>query len=179
LLTQEAVVARQFIAPFMILFAGLASAEDIPNPLIDYQAFKDGVARVGETREQHRVTENEFVKMSADPRTVILDARSREKFELLHVKGAKNLSLPDMTEEDLAKVIPSRTTRVLIYCNNNFLNEIEALPSKTPSASLNVYTMNVLHAYRYTNVYELGPLIDIRKTVIPFVRGQRMASVKR
>ncbi len=172
-------MARQFIAPLMILFAGLASAEDISNPLIDYQAFKDGVARVGDIREQHRVTESEFVKMSADRRTVILDARSREKFELLHVKGAKNLSLPDMTEEDLAKVIPSKTTRVLIYCNNNFLNETEALPSKTPSASLNVYTMNVLHAYGYTNVYELGPLIDIRKTVIPFVRAQRVASVKR
>jgi hypothetical protein len=30
--------------------------------------------------------------------------------------------------------------------------------------------MNVLFAYGYTNVYEFGPLIDIRKTLIPFER---------
>ena len=80
--------------------------------------------------------------MSRDPGTVILDARSREKFEMLHVKGAKNLSLPDITEEELAKVIPSKTTRVLIYCNNNFSNEPRALPAKNLAASLNVYTIS-------------------------------------
>lgn len=171
-------MARQFIVPILILFAGLASAEEIPNPLIDYEAFKDGVARVGEIREKHRVTEIEFMMMSTDPKTVILDARSREKFDRLHVKGAKNLSLPDITEEDLAKAIPSKSTRILIYCNNNFLNEPGAFPPKVPNASLNVYTMNVLHAYGYTNVYELGPLIDIDKTLIPFEQGKRMVEVK-
>jgi hypothetical protein len=177
LLTQEAVVAKQFIAPILILIAGFASAEEIPNPLIDYQAFKEGVARVGEIRENHRVTENEFMIMAADPKTIILDARSREMFELLHVMGAKNLCLPDISETELARVLPSKSTRGVIYCYNNFLNEREAFPSKSLSASLNVYTMNVLHAYGYTNVYELGPLIDIRKTVIPFERGRRVAAV--
>ena len=169
-------MAKRFLAPILILFAGLASADEIPNPLIDYNAFKSGVALVGEVRESHRVTEFDFMLMSADPTTVILDARSREKFELLHVKGAKNLSLPDMTEEELAKVIPSRSTRILIYCNNNFLNEPDAFPSKALSASLNVYTMNVLFAYGYTNVYELGPLIDIRKTIVPFERKEHIAA---
>jgi len=114
------------------------------------------------------VTEREFVLMAAWPDTVVLDARSREKFELLHVKGARNLSFPDITADELAKVIPSKTTRILIYCNNNFLNEPKAFPSKVLSASLNVHTMNVLYAYGYTNVYELGPLIDIQKTEIEF-----------
>jgi len=164
-------VAKHFLA--LLLFAGLAQAEEIANPLIDYAAFQSGVERVGAVREAHRVTEFEFMLMASDPSTVILDARSREKFELLHVKGAKNLSLPDMTEDDLAKVIPSKSTRILIYCNNNFLNEPKAFPSKNFSASLNVYTMNVLFAYGYTNVFELGPLIDIRSTRIPFERASR------
>jgi len=84
------------------------------------------------------------------------------------VACARNLSLPDITAEELAKIIPSKSTRVLIYCNNNFLEEPRAFPSKALSASLNVYTFNVLYAYGYTNVYELGPLIEMDKTRMPF-----------
>jgi phage shock protein E len=176
-------VVKPYFAPLLILFAGLASADEIPtvieNPLIDYGAFQSGVERVGATREKHRVTEREFVRMSRDPSTVILDARSAGKFVMLHAKGAINLSLPDITAEELAKVIPSKSTRILIYCNNNFANAPEAFPSKDLSASLNVYTMNVLFAYGYTNVYELGPLIDIRKSIIPFERAAAVTTLKR
>jgi hypothetical protein len=140
----------------------------IPNPLIDYPGFEKQVSLVGSLRVKRRITEAQFIRMAADPQTLVLDARSAEKFAMLHVKGARNLSLPDMTEADLARVIPSKSTRILIYCNNNFLNEQRALTSKNAVASLNVYTFNVLHSYGYTNVYELGPLLDIRKTRIPF-----------
>ena len=172
-------MVKTLIALALLSFSGLAAAEDIPNPLIDYNAFQAGVERVGDFREKHRVTEREFVRMSRDRATVILDARSAEKYALLHVKGAKNLSLPDITEEELAKIIPSKATRILIYCNNNFSNEPRAFPAKNLSASLNVYTMNVLFAYGYTNVYELGPLIDIHKSVIPFERAETVANVTR
>jgi hypothetical protein len=128
-----------------MLFAAVASAEEIPNPLIDYGAFKSGVEQVGLIREKFRVSESEFIRMSGDPDTVILDARSAEKFALLHVKSAKNLSLPDITKEELAKVIPSKTTRVLIYCNNNFLNEPNAFPSKDLSASLTTRRVHACH----------------------------------
>ncbi|HEU5133780.1 MAG TPA: rhodanese-like domain-containing protein [Steroidobacteraceae bacterium] len=168
-------MVKQCFTPLLILFAGLASADEIPNPLIDYEAFKSGVEQVGLVRDSHRVTEIEFVRMAADPSTVVLDARSARMFKQLHVKGAKNLSLPDITEKELAKIIPSKSTRILIYCNNNFLNEPAAFPAKNLSASLNVYTMNVLFAYGYTNVYELGPLIEIQKTIIPFA-GRKLAA---
>jgi hypothetical protein len=143
------------------LFGVPAWAKDIPNPLIDYQAFEQNVAEVRELRAQRRITEQEFIRMAADPATVVLDARSTEKFHLLHVKGAKNLSLPDITADELAKIFPSKSTRILIYCNNNFFNSLEAFPTKIFSASLNVYTFNVLHSYGYKNVNELGPLIDL------------------
>ena len=152
----------------LLLVAAFASAEEIPNRLIDYGKFETQVMRVGELRSGHRVSEQQFIRMARVSGTVILDARSAEKFSLLHVKGAKNLSLPDITADELAKVIPSKDTRVLIYCNNNFLNQPQAFPSKLPSASLNIHTINVLFAYGYTNVYELGPLIDINKARLEF-----------
>jgi hypothetical protein len=152
----------------LFLFASPLMAADIPNRLIDYDTFASNVSLVGSLREDRRVSEKQFIRMAAQPSTVILDARSSEKFALLHIKGARNLSLPDITEEELARIIPSKSTRILIYCNNNFLNEQRAFPSKLPAASLNIHTINVLYAYGYQNVYELGPLIDIRNTGISF-----------
>jgi len=145
-----------------------AEQKVIPNRLIDYSGFLKDAGEVAKLRQERRVTEAEFVRMATDPATIVFDARTDQKYQLLHIKGAKHLSLPDVTEAELAKVIPSRTNRVLIYCNNNFENEPAAFPAKAMRASLNIYTFNTLYSYGYTNVYELGPLIDIKRTLIPF-----------
>jgi phage shock protein E len=156
--------------PFLAAVALLAPAlrADEGNPRIDYRRFATGVAEVEKLRESRRVGEDEFLALAAKPDTIVLDARSREKYDLLHVRGARHLSFPDITADELAKVIPTKDTRVLIYCNNNFENEERAFAAKTAAASLNVHTFNVLHAYGYTNVHELKPLLDVRTTKIPF-----------
>jgi hypothetical protein len=190
------------------------------NPAIDYQTFAKNVDTVGSLREKRRISEEEFLRMAGEPDTIILDARSHDKYAGVHIKGAVNLPLPDMNADDLARVIPSKTTKVLIYCNNNFEDlsapraatsgpgekvskpdaKIPApsvnsaspeqsskpykdkgfvvfrkggdgailLKRKTAPASLNIYTFNTLYAYGYTNVYELGPLIEIQNSILPF-----------
>jgi phage shock protein E len=145
-----------------------ANTNEIPNRLIDYNAFLTGAAEVGHLRAEHRLTEDQFIQMSSLPDTVVLDARSSEKYAQLHICGAKHLSFPDITADTLARVIPSKATRVLIYCNNNFLNAPGAFPDKVQAAALNIHTFNTLHSYGYTNVYELGPLIDIRRSKLVF-----------
>jgi hypothetical protein len=142
------------------------SNKQIPNRLIDYPGFVSDAAKVGQIRQARRLTEDEFIRMSAEAGTLVFDARSDDKYQLLHVKGAKHLSLTDFTEAELRKVIPVKRTRLLIYCNNNFENEPVAFASKVARASLNIYTFNSLYSYGYTNVYELGPLVDIKKTKI-------------
>ena len=106
--------------------------------------------------------------MSREPGTVVLDARSKEKFQELHVKGAVNLSFPDIAVDSLAKTVPDRDARILIYCNNNFENAEGPFPVKHASASLNLSTYIALYNYGYRNVYELGPLIDLRATALTF-----------
>jgi phage shock protein E len=121
-------------------------------------------------RATRRVTQAEFIRMSREPGTVILDARSSEKYGELHVKGAINLSFPDIAIETLRSAIPDTGTRILIYCNNNFANAEGPFPAKLPSASLNLSTYIALYNYGYRNVYELGPLIDIRSSQLEFER---------
>lgn len=155
----------------VFLAAALAIATvqaDEGNPRIDYRGFVKGVADVETLRDGRRIDEDEFLALAAQPDTIVLDARSREKYDLLHVRGARHLSFPDITADELAKVIPTKDTRVLIYCNNNFENEARAFASKAAPAALNVHTFNVLHAYGYTNIYELKPLLDVQTTKIPF-----------
>lgn len=140
----------------------------ILNPKIDYETFLKSAQETSETFHQRSVSEEDFLKMAAETGTLILDARSKEKFAMLHIKGAVNLNLSDFTEDNLKKVIPDKNTRILIYCNNNFENEPVALALKRAPAALNIHTFNTLYHYGYTNVYQLGPLLDIKTTRIPF-----------
>ena len=112
--------------------------------------------------ESRRLSEEDFIRMSSEPGTLILDARSRQKYDELHIKGAINLSFPDITVESLGRMIPDKNTTILIYCNNNFRGAEGPFPTKMPTASLNLSTYIALYTYGYRNVYELGPLIDMK-----------------
>ncbi len=151
---------------------GGASASEVrtqlQNPAIDMPEFLAIASQAADYRESHRLSEAEFIRMSREPGVVILDARSRAKYRELHIKGAMNLSFPDITVESLARLIPDKNTKVLIYCNNNFANAEGPFPTKKASASLNLSTYVALYNYGYRNVYELGPLLDIEKTRIEF-----------
>ena len=145
-----------------------AAAQPIPNELIDYPRYLQIAREVQPLREMRRVTEEQFAAMAFDPRTVVLDARSADKFRMRHIKGAVSLPFTDFTAESLAKVLPEKTTRVLIYCNNNFRGAPVSLAPKSAPASLNISTYVALATYGYTNVYELGPLLDVKTTKLPF-----------
>lgn len=151
-----------------ILATRILSAEGIVNPAVDYTAFAKLTTELGPVRATHRVSEEEFLKMAAESGTVVFDARSTDKFERIHVKGALHLAFTDFTEDALKKLIPDKATRILIYCNNNFLNEPVNFASKGFNVALNIQTFINLHAYGYTHVYELGPLLDVKTTRIPF-----------
>jgi hypothetical protein len=159
------------IIPVFLLLAAAALAEDKPkldNPAIDMKSYLRVAVEAAEHRESHRVSEEEFTRMAAEPGTIVLDARSREKYDELHIKGAINLSFPDIAVETLKQRLPDLSARILIYCNNNFSNAEGPFPSKLPSASLNLSTYIALYNYGYRNVWELGPLIEIQRSKLAF-----------
>ncbi len=145
---------------------GAGPRAPIANPLVDTAGFRDSVLEADRLRAERRVGEAAFLTL-ATPESVILDCRSRESFARLHVRGAVNLPFPDITAEELARLIPSPDTRVLLYCNNNFAAAPTAFPEKVARAALNHHAFATLVAYGYRNVFELAPLVDVASTEIP------------
>ena len=152
------------------------------NPAIDMPGYLGIAQEAAKHRETHRVSEADFIKMAAEEGTIVLDARSKEMYDLLHVKGAINLSFPDIDIESLKKTLPDKNARILIYCNNNFTDPskpagqgiaAQAFRSKAPVASLNISTYISLSSYGYKNVYELAPLVDARTTKLTLVSSPR------
>ena len=141
----------------------------INNPAIDMKGYLAVAAEAAKHRESRRLTEDEFIRISGEPGTIVYDARSQEKYNELHIKGAINLSFPDITVESLKATFPDKNARILIYCNNNFVGEQRAFPTKAMTASLNLSTYIALYSYGYRNIYELGPLLDVKTTKLEMV----------
>ena len=151
-----------------LLPLGVQGGEPQPNPLIDYGQFQRIVTSSSSQHEAHRLTEVEFLARMQRPGAIVLDARTESRYRLRHIKGAVNLPFTEFTAAALANIAPDRDATILIYCNNNFLDSPQAFATKVPAASLNLSTYTSLKAYGYTHVYELGPLLRIGDTKIPF-----------
>jgi hypothetical protein len=154
-----------------LALAAMANAEaasSIANPAIDMQGYLAISSAAALHRDERRLTEAEFLRMSREPGTIVLDARSRERYDELHVAGAINLNFSDIAVDSLRRTIPDTATRILIYCNNNFRNAEGPFPTKLPSASLNLSTYIALYTYGYRNIYELGPQVELERSPLPF-----------
>ena len=159
-----------FAATVMLLAAGVGSAQAAryPTARVSFDDFKELVAEVETHRASRLIDLDTFLRMSKEEGAVILDSRSDFRFDRIHIKGARHLAFTDFTQDNLAKVIPGPDTRILIYCNNNFKAAQDPFPEKLPPAALNLSTYISLYTYGYRNVYELGPLLDLKDSKLAF-----------
>lgn len=173
----------------MVAANGMAQNRNYPKAKVSFEDFKELVAEVEPHRANRLIDLDQFLKMSKEPGTIIFDSRSTFRFDRIHIKGAKHLSFTDFTQDNLAKVIPSFDTKILIYCNNNFdgnqTDFASKIASPRPRASnpiakqmasqdkprmmaLNVPTYINLYGYGYRNVYELNELVKVNDSRIAF-----------
>lgn len=151
----------------LLIAAGTASANEPAvqppaNSLIDYKGFVLLAVELFETRESHRIEWERFAAKAKEDGAIILDTRSAAAFEAGHISGAVNLPFSDFTEDKLAAVLgPDRDRPVLIYCNNNFTDNIAPVSTKKAPLALNIPTFINLHGYGYTNVWELADMMSI------------------
>lgn len=175
----------------MLLFSSAVLAQDnsYPKAKVSFDDYKNLVAEVEPHRAERLIDLDTFLKMSKDPGVIILDSRSTFRYERIHLKGATHLSFTDFTQSNLAEVIPSFETTILIYCNNNFDGNQTDFASKVAMPvnsagemitaqfnsqekplmmALNIPTYINLYGYGYHNVYELNELVNVNDPRITF-----------
>ncbi len=137
--------------------------------MIDYPGFVALSQDVGAYRETRLIDLATFNAMKADPDTIVIDARSARNYALGHIDGAVNLNFSDFSAGMLAEVIGPKTRRILIYCNNNFTDNIAPVVLKSAPLSLNVPTFINLYGYGYENIYELDGAYSIKDPAVDWV----------
>lgn len=138
------------------------------NARIDAKGFETMTQAAFAHREKRLINLQTFLTMSKAPHTLILDTRSERAFQRKHIKGAVHLNFSDFTAEKLAKLIPDKNTRILIYCNNNFDDDPQNFPAKSAPLALNIPTFINLYGYGYTNIYELKDLLSTTDPALVF-----------
>ncbi|GAA3508639.1 rhodanese-like domain-containing protein [Aquimarina addita] len=133
--------------------------EQLPESKVDYDSFLTISEEVQKYRTSRMVTIDEFLEYLKDEHTLLLDTRSEKAYTQKHIKAAVHLNFSDFTEEKLKKIIPSKNTRILIYCNNNIDGDTLHFASKMMPLALNIPTFINLYGYGYKNIYELGALV--------------------
>lgn len=155
---------------------------DYPKAKVSFDDYKTLVAEVESHRRSRLIDLDTFLAMSREEGVIVLDCRSDFRYERIHVKGAKHLAFTEFTEKNLAAVIPDHTTKILIYCNNNFAGEPVNFASKVAPPrprpgqqaasqfaaeakplmmALNIPTFIALYGYGYHDVYELDELVNV------------------
>lgn len=151
---------------------------------IDFDGYMKLAEEVKQYRAKRLLPLNQFLAKSKNSKTIILDSRSKEMYDRKHLKGAIHLNFSDYNQISLYELIPDKNTTILIYCNNNFIDDQENFASKmavTPtdlnglpsyrdkiSLALNIPTFINLYGYGYRNVYELADLVSVNDKRLEF-----------
>ena len=169
--------AMSFAALGALIFAGISTAAQnaeqahiAPQPaIVDYDGFQSLIDEVGAVRQARLVSLDEFLRLAQSDNAMILDTRSALDYAFGHIDGAVNLPFSEFTDEKLAKVIGDKQRPILIYCNNNFEDDIEPVVLKRATLALNIPTFINLYGYGYQNIFELEELIAIEDPRIRWV----------
>ena len=166
---------RRLLISIMLTLAPTLALASPPAPqaqtpaAVDFKGFVSLSETVMNIRQDRLVSKTEFLKMANEPDTIMLDTRSKQAFDLGHINGAVHLNFSDFTEDKLNKVIGSKDRRILIYCNNNFTDNVKPFVLKRLELALNVPTFINLHGYGYENVYELKDAVSIHDPLMQIV----------
>lgn len=135
--------------------------EIVNNPQVDYAGFLRLTEQLSEYRQGRLVNLDQFSAIAKQPDAILLDTRSAAAFAQGHIDGAINIPFSDFTEEKLTKILGDKSRPILIYCNNNFRDNVPPIRLKMAPLALNIPTFINLYGYGYENIYELNGVAHI------------------
>ena len=144
---------KNLITAVILCLTGNSFGQDTNQ--VDYSGFLKLSTQIEAYRLNRLINIDTFNLYSQQSNTIILDTRSKQAFDEIHIAGAVHLNFSDFTASKLKQVIASTSTRILIYCNNNIESDLSALFNKYRPLALNIPTFINLYGYGYENVYEL------------------------
>lgn len=177
---------KSHLALIILIFTFNLNAQeekDYKRSLVNFEDYELIINQVKKVRSDKLINFDQLLEFQKHPHTIILDTRSKDKYEAKHLAGAINLPFTEFTTERLRGLIPKTNTRIIIYCNNNFAGDQKYFASKffTPemqgkktmikggsmfspnsiTLALNIPTYLALYGYGYRNIYELNELVNI------------------
>ena len=171
------------LAVILLFFYTFTACSQEKSPFVSFEDYEKLMDEVKEHRKSRLLELPEYLEMAKQEGVIILDARSDAMYKSKHIKGAVHLDFTEFTQEELAKVIPSMDTKILIYCNNNFEDDVQNFPTKISypiekdkkgggdkgiTLALNIPTYLNLYGYGYKNVYELNEILSVNDTRLEF-----------
>ena len=150
---------------------------EYPKSDVEYSGFTVLTIEAEEHRKTHMASLEDFMKWAKEKDVIVLDTRSKKMYDMKHVKGAVHLNFSDFTTKKLEDIIPTKGTKILIYCNNNLDKDEMYFARKMKPLALNIPTFINLYGYGYKNVYELDRLVPTINSPLEFV-GKAVQNVK-
>ncbi len=154
------------------------SSETTVNPQVDYVGFLQLTEQLSDYRQKRLVDLKRFKTIAKQKDAIILDSRSAAAFAQGHIDGAVNIPFSDFTEEKLAKILGNKSRPILIYCNNNFRDDIPPIRLKRAPLALNIPTFINLYGYGYENIYELNGVTHMADPLVQWTGASRRFVVK-
>ncbi len=152
----------------------LAASEIEALPQVDYAGFLQLTEELGEYRQARLVDLEKFNAIAKQQNAIILDSRSAAAFAQGHIDGAINIPFSDFTEEKLTKLLGDKSRPILIYCNNNFRDDIPPIPLKRAPLALNIPTFINLYGYGYENIFELSGVTHMADPLVRWTGTPRV-----
>jgi len=114
---------------------------------LSYLQYHQEAEKIDE--KAHTVSLDKFLELRKQKGTVVVDLRSPEQYAQSHVEGAVQFGA-DISKEKLEKLIPSKDTTVLLYC------EYSLMPVRMIALTNVSLPQFILHGYK--NTYKLAPI---------------------
>lgn len=134
---------------FATLFSTSAPCNEKPaekRPSIPPKAFYAAAAAM----PQRQAAPEDVASWLNEGSAVLLDLRAKEYYHHRHLRGAKSLAGTELTNEALREVVPSTSTRIIVYCDYTL--------APIRQVALTTLAAPAIDQLGYHNLYTLKPL---------------------